>query len=381
MKLLVISHTPHYKKEGRVVGWGATVREIDQLAKLFSEVVHIAPLHEEAAPASSLPYENASITLRPVLASVGDGFFHHLDLLLKMPVYGRIILDELKRTDAVHVRCPAAISLFSVVFLFFVKNPKIRWIKYAGNWRPVGREPRSYTFQRWWLEKNFHRGLVTVNGKWPGQPAHIHSFLNPCLTTEELKEAETLSRGKKLSEPLRLLFAGRLETEKGAGRCLQIGSELFKKKISFYFDFIGDDPEREKFEAMARDLQINQSVKFHGWLSRQRLNALYAEAHFILLPSTASEGWPKVLSEAMGYGIVPLASTVGGIPCYLREMKIGGAFDPRQVSDFVDSLCGYLHSPEKWRAESILAMKAAGNFSYDHYLKAVEQLLFKGVPS
>ena len=61
MKLLIISHTPHYLKEGQVVGWGSTVMEIDQLAKLFTEVTHLAPLHDGETPALSEPAGEISI--------------------------------------------------------------------------------------------------------------------------------------------------------------------------------------------------------------------------------------------------------------------------------------------------------------------------------
>lgn len=378
MKLVIISHTPHYRKEDRIVGWGATVREINYLAKLFKEVVHIAPLHDEKAPASSLPYETPTIIFKPVPSSVGKGLLHYLDLLLKIPVYARVILGELKQTDVVHVRCPAAISLIAVLLLFFVQKPKIRWIKYAGNWKPEGGDPWSYKFQCWWLEKKFHKSIVTINGKWPHQLPHVHSFLNPCLTTEELKEAETLSRDKKLSEPLRLLFVGRLETEKGVGRCLEIASELLRRKVSFFFDFAGDGLERKKFEAIARDFKIDRNIKFHSWLSRDELNKIYEQAHFLILPSQ-TEGWPKVISEAMAYGVVPLASKTGSIPDFLRGIGIGGTFDPDLPMDFSDALCGYLLNREKWKKESSTAVNEAKVFSYKNYLKAVEQLLFKGV--
>ena len=42
MRLVIVSHTPHYRKDGAVVGWAATVREIDRLASIFEEVVHLA---------------------------------------------------------------------------------------------------------------------------------------------------------------------------------------------------------------------------------------------------------------------------------------------------------------------------------------------------
>ena len=50
MRLLVVSHTEHFRKDGVTVGWGPTVRELGRLAGLFDELVHVAPLHRGAGP-------------------------------------------------------------------------------------------------------------------------------------------------------------------------------------------------------------------------------------------------------------------------------------------------------------------------------------------
>ncbi len=65
-KIVVISDTPHYRRAGRIVGWGPTVRELDQLSTLFDELVHVAPVSDETAPASALPYESARVRIRPL---------------------------------------------------------------------------------------------------------------------------------------------------------------------------------------------------------------------------------------------------------------------------------------------------------------------------
>ena len=54
MKLAIISHTPHYQKKGKISGWGSTVREVNHLVKIFDEIYHIAPLHSEESPDSSI---------------------------------------------------------------------------------------------------------------------------------------------------------------------------------------------------------------------------------------------------------------------------------------------------------------------------------------
>src|SRR5687767_2012317 len=117
MRLLIISNMAHYLRHGQVVGWGPTVQEIDHLAELFDEVVHIACLHSSEAPASALPYSSARVTLVPVPPAGGKGLGAKLNILRHSPLYARMILRQLSRADVVHVRCPANISLLAIFLL------------------------------------------------------------------------------------------------------------------------------------------------------------------------------------------------------------------------------------------------------------------------
>ena len=99
MRLLIISHTPHYLREGRVVGWGATVLEIDQLATLFESVVHIAPLQEGPAPRSSLSYQSPRVRFRAVAPAGGVRFRDKLLIPFRYPGSVRAILEERRQSD------------------------------------------------------------------------------------------------------------------------------------------------------------------------------------------------------------------------------------------------------------------------------------------
>ena len=72
MKLLIVSHTPHYRHHATIKGWGPTVREIDYLAEIFDEIVHIAPLHPGPVPPNALAYASKRIRLRPVKPAGGN---------------------------------------------------------------------------------------------------------------------------------------------------------------------------------------------------------------------------------------------------------------------------------------------------------------------
>ena len=372
MRLLIVSHTPHYQKGNAIVGWGPTVREIDYLAQVFDRVVHVAPLHPEAAPASALPYTSERVCLRPVQPAGGETLREKLNIVRVVPHYLRTISREMAQCDVLHVRCPAGISLLAIVALGMVRQPRYRWVKYAGNWQPSGGSPWSYTFQRWWLQKRLHRGIVTVNGRWPGQPKHIYSFLNPSLTMAELRASQELGKAKKLQSPIHLLFVGRVETAKGVGRILQIAKELKKSGLDFVVDFIGDGPERPAFEAWSEEHGLASSLAFHGWLPRPALAEFYARAHFLVFPSD-SEGWPKVLSEAMAFGAVPIAGAVSSIPQILAETGAGVALPPLEVNAFVKAVLDYAAHPGRWQAASRAGMAAAHRFTYEHYLQVLSQ--------
>jgi glycosyltransferase involved in cell wall biosynthesis len=371
---LIISNMAHHRRGEDVAGWGPTVQEIDQLATVFDEVRHIGCLYEGEGTAAFLPYRARNVTLVPVPPAGGTGLLDKLAITRLFPLYARTILRELPSADVVHVRCPCTIGLLAIMLLALVQRPRLRWAKYAGNWRPAGHDPWSYRVQRWWLQQGLHRGAATVNGQWPHQPAHVYSFLNPCLTSDELSAARPLVEQKQITSPVRLLFIGRVDGAKGVGRLMHVMARLRTLQVPATLDVVGDGPERRDFEALAGQQGVADLVRFHGWLPRTELTRVYGDAHLMVLPSS-SEGWPKVLSEGMAYGVVPIASTVSSIPQYLERFRTGRALDPLDVEAFSQAIAWYAANPAAWKSESLAAASSAEAFSYPRYLAAVEDML------
>ena len=213
-----------------------------------------------------------------------------------------------------------------------------------------------------------------MNGEWPDQPRHVYSFLNPCLTEVEVEEGRRAAAGKRLGRSVRLLFVGRLEEEKGVGRGIRVLERLRAKAIHAELDVVGDGPERGTFEALSRRLGVDDAIRFHGWLRRTSLGPLFGDAHFLLLPSV-SEGWPKVLSEAMAYGAVPLAGRVSCISQYLARFRSGKAFPADDEQAFVEAIAAYAATPTTWQEESMRGVEAAALFTYGRHVENVRVLL------
>jgi glycosyltransferase involved in cell wall biosynthesis len=372
MRLVVVSHTPHYQRDSQLVGWGPTVRELSYLAELFDSLIHIAPVYDGPAPDSAQPYESSRVEMRPVKPAGGPRLDQKLGIAGRYPEYARVIRRELHQADAVHVRCPANISLLALALLRRTESAPCRWIKYAGNWQPETPDAWSYGLQRRWLAENRHRGVVTVNGRWPQQPAHVRSFDNPSLTDAELSEGRDLSMLRCPPEPAELLFVGALNDAKGAGRALEIARHLAAMGVAYRLRLVGDGPDRSRYEQFVRDNHL-YGVVFKGWVPRDRVGAYYSTAHFVLLPSR-SEGWPKVLSEGMAYGAVPIAGSVSSIPQVLAETGAGVALPYTDTLGMAGAIADYVAAPETWSAASRAGVAAAPRFGYRAYQQAVGEL-------
>lgn len=372
MKLLIVSHTPHHAVDGTIVGWGPTVREIDHLSRYFSRVVHVAPVHPGPPLPIDLPYSSSKVIVRRVSPSGGASLPDKLGVVAAAPRYAGIILEEIKQADCVHVRCPASIALIALGVLFLRARPRPRWAKYAGNWSPLEHEPLSYRLQRWILLNRLHRGPVTVNGSEIDQAHHVVPMANPCLTDPELAEARSLSVQRQAFPPVQLLFVGRVEVTKGVGRALDIAALLRQHGVDLELHIVGDGPQRPGFEVRARRLGLQ--VFFHGWASRRQLAHHYARTHFLLLPTTSSEGWPKVLSEAMAFGAVPLASAISSIGDVLSRLGAGIALPPRDPQAYVRAILELLERPDRWMEMSHAGMAGADEFTYEVYLQTLARM-------
>ncbi|WP_250434174.1 glycosyltransferase [Hanstruepera flava] len=329
--LTIISHTEHYqRKDGRVVGLGATVMEINHLLDIFDTIYHVAMLHKGVAPDNCLEYVSKRIVFVPIPPVGGKTWIDKGAMLWRMPRILNRVRKTLKQTDYFQFRAPTGIGVFIVPYLIFLHKGK-GWFKYAGNWS-AKQSPLAYRFQNFLLKRQ--RRLVTMNGRWPEQPKHCISFENPCLTADEVIEGEILIN-QKYFEPghINFCFVGRLEPQKGLDILLEALSGLSesdKTKIQVVH-IVGGGSQLEAYKRRAQNLTIN--IRFHGVLSRTAVHDIYKTSHVLILPSH-SEGFPKVVAEALNYGCLPMVSNIPAIGDYVIAGESGFLFD-RLEPDYV----------------------------------------------
>ena len=75
---------------------------------------------------------------------------------------------------------------------------------------------------------------------------------------------------------------------------------------------VGEGPERNAIEALARARGLANRVRLLGQMPQQKLPEIYGAADLLLLVSS-HEGWPNVLLESMACGTPVLVSDIAGI--------------------------------------------------------------------
>jgi glycosyltransferase involved in cell wall biosynthesis len=314
-QLTIISHTEHYKTaDGEVVGFGATVTEINHLLEVFDEIIHVAVLYDGIPPKSALPYTSKHINFVALPVIGGKSFFDKTNVVLQAPRILNTIHKALKKSTYFQFRAPTGMGVYVIPYLILF-NAKKGWFKYAGNWKQE-QAPLAYQFQ-YWLLKTQNRP-VTINGLWPNQPKHCLSFENPCLTQTELQQGSLCRKLKVLPKRKSFCFVGRLDVSKGIHIFIESLKQLseFHKTLIDTVHIIGEGSHGAMYQ---KDLESSGILSvYHGTLSRTALQHIYEKCHFIVLPSQ-SEGFPKVISEALNYGCIPIVSNVSAIGQYIRD--------------------------------------------------------------
>lgn len=364
--LTIISHTEHYKNpDGSIVGLGSTVTEINHLLEIFDKVVHIAMLHDTAPPLSALPYSSKKISFVALPAVGGASIPDKIAIVFKAPHILNIIRKAVAKTDYFQFRAPTGIGVYVIPYLIWFSS-KPGWFKYAGNWKQK-QAPLAYSFQRWILRRQSRK--VTINGKWEEQPQQCLSFENPCLTEQDLIDGRLTIQQKSLKFPMDFCFVGRLESAKGVDILLETLANLdsdFRKNIGT-IHVVGTGSRMDIYKEQVSGLEL--PIVFHGVLSRDAVHNIYKQCHGIILPS-ASEGFPKVVAEAMNFGCIPIVSNVSSLSHYIHDGENGFLMDAVDVKSLKACIEHVLNlssdAYDRLKSSSIEGML---RFSYSYYNK------------
>lgn len=370
MKFLIISHVLHSTKDDKIYGYGPYVKEMNLWLKYVDEVRIVAPMLTSDPDPIDLAYEHENIIFDNVASFNLLTNYSKVKTMLMLPfIFAKIVL-AMSKADHIHLRCPGNMGLLGTVAQMFFPS-KIKTVKYAGNWDPNSSQPLSYRIQKaiisnTWISKNMQ---VLVYGKWPNQSENIKEFFTATYSEDEI--TEVLPR--PLDGEIKLVFIGALSPGKQPIIAIQAACELVKKGFKVRLDLMGEGIERNTLETFIKENSLEQWVTLHGNKNSDFVKKKLKEANFLILMSK-SEGWPKVVAEAMFWGVIPIASNVSCVNYMIGEGSRGSLVSADSGA-VVEAIKAYIENPKQYEQASKNAMQWSRGFTLESFEKAIKGLL------
>ena len=182
--------------------------------------------------------------------------------------------------------------------------------------------------RRYLVSKNVPPECIFV-----ARPVVDNSFCSQLVSEEEkaaLRAELHIPEGKKV-----VLYLGRLAASKGCKYLVEAFASL--RRDDAVLVMAGDGVERANLEALVKQHNLTESVRFVGHLVQQTTLSYYAIAYVQVLPSiTTSAGkepWALVVNEAFNQGVPMIASdAVGAVAGGLVQEGVNGFVVPEQDS-------------------------------------------------
>lgn len=135
------------------------------------------------------------------------------------------------------------------------------------------------------------------------------AFVYPNLGVDAIPDAKPSER--KVGEPLRILFAGRLLGWKGVHFAIRALAEARRNGVDVELTILGRGPYEPVLRKLATSEGIGQSIRWLGHRPQSELFALYRSMHAFIFPSLHDSGGTVVL-EAQANGLPVICLDLGG---------------------------------------------------------------------
>lgn len=140
---------------------------------------------------------------------------------------------------------------------------------------------------------------------------------------------------------IRLIIACRQEERKGTDVVIESMPSILQAFPKASLDVIGDGSLLPRLKQRVAELGVTGSINFYGRLAHPKVLSLLGEAHLFCYPTSASEGFPKVVLEGLASGMPVITTRVSVLPQLIGN-GCGILLDsdsPDELADAVISVC------------------------------------------
>ena len=371
MNFVIITHVLHKEQDKKLFAYAPYIQEMNLWLKYTDTVTIVAPLVEDKNLSPiEIPYEHSNIIMNAIPQIQFASISASIVSLVKLPYILYTIFKKCKKADHIHLRCPGNIGLLGCfVQIFFPKKAKTA--KYAGNWDPKSKQPKSYRFQRWLLKnESLTKNMkVLVYGHWNDTSKNVVPFFTATYYENEKIDVPT----KDLEGIINILFVGTLSSGKKPLMTVKTVKELVDFGNNVHLDIYGEGQQLKSIEAFISENNLSNYVSLHGNKDKETLKKAYQDAHFLIFMSK-SEGWPKAIAEAMFWKCLPISTQVSCVPEMLGCGKRGSIIQPK-IEPIITEFNFYMNNKEAYKDKVEKAYLWSRTYTLDKFEAEIPKLL------
>lgn len=184
--------------------------------------------------------------------------------------------------------------------------------------------------------------------KYESRARKINLITTTTISNLDIKRIE---KSIDSSAKVELLYTGRIDPAKGLFELID-SIVILNKDFNVVLNIVGweedkDRPVEKLLRSKAQENGVGEKIFFHGRKKvGPELFGYYEIAHIYVLPSY-HEGFPRTIWEAMAKGLPVVATSVGGIPEYLKSEENCLLVEPREVLPLAEAIRYYILNPSK----------------------------------
>lgn len=337
MKLLVFSHKECWKSDNSPTGWatdGGFAMHMDYLSKLFDQTKIIVPQINKIEKGEVF-FTNDSIKILPVKLLFKKGIINKLFMPFWVVYYLPKFIIQIAMCDAIHAPIPSNIGTIGFLLAHIFDKPL--YIRHCGNW--YVQRTKAEKFWHWYMEKfaGNKRMFLTTGGSTEAPSMKNDSIkwiFSSSLTIDEISNQNAI---KDWNNPNKLCIVCRQEKGKGTEIVIESIKKMKDNGEIYYLDVVGDGSYLSSLKNLAKKFNIENQICFHGKLNHKQVLNVLQQNHFFVYP-TSSEGFPKVVLEAMSQGLVVLTTPVSILGKMINDSQSGLILDERTSNEIIKKI-------------------------------------------
>ncbi len=377
MKLVVVSHKECWRTappSSQYVTDGGFPLQIKTLAEIFDSTVVVVPCDAQERVSGVTPLDD-NLEMIPLQPLTGRGWSRKLSFPVWFLRNGRMIWDSIARADAVHAPIPGDVGTIGIVFALLMRKPL--FVRHCGNWMA----PKTIAEKIWKRGMEFFAGgrnVMLATGGSAEPPSRRNPNVKWIFSTS-LKEAQmsnTASRSLSDDGSLRLITVSRQEPNKGTDRVIESLPQIAASFPKVTLDVVGDGSMMPFLKKQAADLGVADRVTFHGKVRHPDVLGLLRSADVFCYPTSASEGFPKVVVEALSAGLPVITTPVSVLPMLIDESCgiIIRDTSPESIAEAVKAVAG---DRDKYELLSTGAIGRAKGYTLERWRETIREHLME----